>query len=94
MFLWLSFSSHSLLLLSPFLLTFYNSDHEENESELDERKLLLLNQIGRRNGREEGTKLTGKRTKSRRREEDNKESVEFYDMINGEKIVWFAFVCS
>ena len=94
MFLWLSFSSHSLLLLSPFLLTFNNSDHEENESELDERKLLLLNQIGRRNGREEGTKLTEKRTKSRRREEDNKESVEFYDMINGEKIVWFAFVCS
>jgi hypothetical protein len=33
------FSSHSLLLLSPFLLIFYNSDHEENENELDERKL-------------------------------------------------------
>jgi hypothetical protein len=28
-----------LLLLSPFLLIFYNSDHEENENELDERKL-------------------------------------------------------
>jgi hypothetical protein len=39
MFLWLSFSSHSLLLLSPFLLTFYNSDHEENESESNKRKL-------------------------------------------------------
>jgi hypothetical protein len=28
------------------------------------------------------------------REEDNKESVEFYGMINGEKILWFAFVYS
>jgi hypothetical protein len=56
--------------------------------------LLLLNQIGRRIGKEEGTKLTEKRTESRWREEDNKESIKFYGMINGEKIIWFAFVCS
>jgi hypothetical protein len=56
--------------------------------------LLLLNQIGRRNEREEGTKLIEKRTKLLMREEDNKESVEFYGMINGEKILWFAFVYS
>ena len=106
MFLWLYFSSHSLLLLSHFLLIFYNSDHEENESELDERKLqreetvergwrwcflclvllLILNQIDRRNRREESIKLTEKRTKSWQREKDNKESVEFYGMINGRKL--------
>jgi hypothetical protein len=56
--------------------------------------LLLLNQISRRNEREEGTKLIEKRTKLLMREEDNKESVEFYGMINGEKILWFAFVYS
>jgi hypothetical protein len=55
--------------------------------------LLLLNQIGRRNEREEGTKLIEKRTELRR-EKDNKESVEFYDTINCEKILWFAFVYS
>jgi len=38
-FLWPSFSSHSLLILFSFLLTFYNSDYEENESESDKRKL-------------------------------------------------------
>ena len=38
-FLWLSFSSHSLLILSHFLLIFYNSNHEDNESELDKKKL-------------------------------------------------------
>ena len=43
--------------------------------------LFLLNQIGKRNGREEGTKLI----ESRRREVDNKESMKFYGMINGEK---------
>ena len=32
------FPSHSLLLLSPFLLTSYNLDHEKNESESDKRK--------------------------------------------------------
>ena len=56
--------------------------------------LLLLNQIGRRNGREDGTKLTEKRTELRWREEDNKKSMKFYGMINGEKIIWFAFICS
>ena len=32
------FPSHSLFLLSPFLLTSYNLDHEKNESESDKRK--------------------------------------------------------
>jgi len=48
--------------------------------------LLILNQIGRRNRREESIKLTEKRTKSWQREKDNKESVEFYGMINGRKL--------
>jgi len=47
--------------------------------------LFILNQISRRNGREEGTKLTKKRTKSWRREKDNKR-VKFYSMINGRKL--------
>ena len=51
-FLWVYFSSLSLLLLSRFLSTFYKLDHEENGSELDKRKILLLNQIDKRHGRE------------------------------------------
>jgi hypothetical protein len=38
--------------------------------------------------------LTEKRTELRWREEDNKESIKFYGMINGEKIIWFAFIYS
>jgi hypothetical protein len=36
--------------------------------------------------------LTEKRTELRWREEDNKKSIKFYGMINGEKIMWFVFV--
>jgi hypothetical protein len=38
--------------------------------------------------------LTEKRTELRWREEDNKKSIKFYGMINGEKIISFAFIYS
>jgi len=108
MFLWPSFSSHSLLIFFSFLLTFYNSDHEENESESDKRKLqrededsascvqsfpFFLTKLV-----EEMVEKRAPNWQRRRqncyREKKTTKSVEFYGMINGEEIVWFVFVYS